>query len=120
MDKFIIKRFKSFGYAFQGIIAFIRKEPNAWIHCTAIVLVTFMGFFYSITQIEWCVVCLCFGLVLGAEAFNSAVERLVDMVSPEYHPIAGKVKDIAAGAVLICAVASAIIGIIIFLPYWFS
>ena len=56
-------------------------------------------------------------MVLAAEGFNTAIERLVDLVSPDYHPIAGDVKDIAAGAVLICAIAAAIIGIIVFLPY---
>jgi diacylglycerol kinase (ATP) len=54
---------------------------------------------------------------LAAEGFNTAIERLVDLVSPDYHPIAGAVKDIAAGAVLLCAIASAIVGTIIFLPY---
>lgn len=116
----MIKRLKSFGYAFKGIAIFIRKEPNAWIHCSAVVFVTIMGIICDITPIEWCIVCLCYGLVLGAEAFNSAIERLVDLVSPEYHPIAGKVKDIAAGAVLICAISVAIVGLIIFIPYLFG
>lgn len=120
MDKFIVKRLKSFGYAFQGIVTFICKEPNAWIHCIAVILVIFLGIHFDITNTEWCIVCICFGLVLSAEAFNSAIERLVDLVSPEYHPLAGKVKDIAAGAVLINAIASAIIGIIIFIPYLFE
>lgn len=111
------KRIKSFGYAFQGIAKLVKKEHNAWIHCVAIVLVTLAGFHFSITPTEWCIVTLCFGMVLAAEGFNTAIERLVDLVSPDYHPIAGDVKDIAAGAVLICAIAAAIIGIIVFLPY---
>jgi diacylglycerol kinase (ATP) len=72
---------------------------------------------FGITPTEWCIVTLCFGMVLAAEGFNTAIERLVDLVSPDYHPIAGDVKDIAAGAVLICAIAAAIIGMIVFLPY---
>ena len=60
---------------------------------------------------------MCFGIVLAAEGFNTAIERFVDLVSPDFHPIAGNVKDVAAGAVLICAIASAIVGVIIFLPY---
>ena len=111
------KRIKSFGYAFQGIAKRLKKEHNAWIHCAAIVLVTLAGFHFGITPTEWCIVTLCFGMVLAAEGFNTAIERLVDLVSPDYHPIAGDVKDIAAGAVLICAIAAAIIGIIVFLPY---
>lgn len=112
------KRLKSFAYAFQGIGSFLKKEPNAWIHCTAIILVTIVGFHFRITVTEWCIVLLCFGLVLAAEAFNTAIERLVNLVSPNFHPIAGDVKDIAAGAVLICAIVAAIIGLIIFIPYF--
>ena len=83
----------------------------------AICVVTFGGIHFGITSTEWCIVILCFGIVLAAEGFNTAIERLVDLVSPDYHPIAGAVKDIAAGAVLLCAIASAIVGTIIFLPY---
>lgn len=120
MDKlktFIKKRIKSFGYAFQGIGNFIRKEPNAWIHCTAVVVVTSLGLYYGISTTEWCIVILCFGLVLMAEAFNTAIERLVDLVSPDFHPLAGTIKDVAAGAVLLGAIAAAIVGCIIFIPY---
>jgi diacylglycerol kinase (ATP) len=59
-------------------------------------------------------------MVLAAEGFNTAIERLVDLVSPDYHPIAGDVKDVAAGAVLICAIAAAIVGMIVFIPYIFG
>lgn len=114
------KRIKSFGYAFKGIASLIRKEHNAWIHCTAIVLVTIAGFHFGITPTEWCIVVLCFGLVLAAEGFNTAIERLVDLVSLDFHPIAGDVKDVAAGAVLICAIAAAIVGMIVFIPYLFG
>lgn len=111
------KRIKSFAYAFKGIASLLKKEHNAWIHCLAIVVVTSLGFYFHITPTEWCIVLLCFGMVLAAEGFNTAIERLVDLVSPERHPVAGDVKDVAAGAVLICAIAAAIIGCIIFLPY---
>ena len=88
------KRIMSFVYAFQGIGSFLKKEHNAWIHCTAIALVTWGGFHFQITSTEWCIVLICFGLVLAAEAFNTAIERLVNLVSPDYHPIAGDVKDV--------------------------
>ena len=114
------KRIKSFGYAFKGIASLIKKEHNAWIHCTAIVVVTLAGFYFGITPAEWCIVVICFGLVLAAEGLNTAIERLVDLVSPDYHPIAGDVKDVAAGAVLICAIAAAIVGMIVFIPYLFG
>ena len=114
----IRKRLKSFVYAGKGIYSFLRKEPNAWIHCCAIAAVTLAGLTLGITRTEWLVIILCFALVLAAEAFNTAIERLVNLVSPGYHPIAGDVKDIAAGAVLICAIAAAVVGLIIFLPYF--
>lgn len=114
------KRIKSFGYAFKGIASLLKKEHNAWIHCMAIVIVSVCGFYFHITPTEWCIVLLCFGLVLSAEAFNTAIERLVNLVSPDFHPIAGDVKDVAAGAVLICAIFAAIIGGVIFIPYFMN
>lgn len=111
------KRIKSFAYAFQGIGSFLKKEHNAWIHCTAILIVTASGWYFHITVTEWCLVLLCFAMVLAAETFNTAIERLVNLVSPEFHSLAGDVKDVAAGAVLITAIFAAIIGCIIFIPY---
>ena len=113
------KRINSFGYAFKGIASLLKREHNAWIHCIAIIVVTLAGLHFGITRTEWCIVCLCFGIVLAAEGFNTAIERLVDLVSPDFHPVAGDVKDVAAGAVLICAIAAAIIGMIIFIPYFY-
>src|SRR5690606_11518164 len=75
------------------------------------------GAAFAITKTEWLVVLLLVGLVLSAEIMNSAIEQLVDMISPEYHPVAGRVKDLAAGAVLLLAIMSAIVGLVIFLPY---
>ena len=112
------KRLKSFTYARKGVCSFLSKEHNAWIHCAAIIAVTIAGIRFEITRTEWLVILLCFAMVLAAEAFNTAIERLVNLVSPDYHPIAGGVKDIAAGAVLICAIFAALIGLIIFVPYF--
>lgn len=117
IQTFFYKRLKSFSYALTGIGSFICREPNAWVHCTAIVFVTVAGLAFGITRTEWMTVIGCFAGVLAAEAFNTAIERLVNLVSPEYHPIAGDVKDIAAGAVLICAIGAALISILIFFPY---
>lgn len=115
----IKKRLKSFTYAGRGVGKFIRREHNAWIHCTVMVLIICAGFFFKISRMEWIGILLCIGLVLAAEAFNTAIERIVDLVSPQHHPLAGDAKDIAAGAVLICAAISVIVGAIIFLPYLF-
>ena len=84
----------------------------------AAMAVIIAGIVLGITRTEWIMVGMCIGTVIAAELFNTAIEKLVDLVSPERHPVAGRVKDIAAGAVLICAVAAAIIGLIIFIPYF--
>lgn len=76
------KRLKSFTYAWKGVCSFLSKEHNAWIHCAAIIAVTIAGIRFEITRTEWLVILLCFAMVLAAEAFNTAIERLVNLVSP--------------------------------------
>ena len=112
------KQFRSFGYAWKGIQSCVGKEQNLSFHLIAAMAVIIAGIVLGITRTEWIMVVMCIGTVIAAELFNTAIEKLVDLVSPERHPVAGRVKDIAAGAVLICAVAAAIIGLIIFIPYF--
>ena len=112
----IKKRIKSFGFAFKGVATLFKTQPNARIHLMAILLVTVAGFLLKVSTTEWCFIVMSFALVLAAEALNTAVEFVVDLVSPDYHPLAGKAKDVAAAAVLITAIGAVIIGIIIFLP----
>ncbi|WP_321480677.1 diacylglycerol kinase family protein [uncultured Bacteroides sp.] len=114
------KFLRSFSYATKGIISLLKTERNARIHCAAIILVTIAGFYFRISQVEWISIILCFGMVLAAEAFNTAIEKLVNLVSPEKNPYAGNIKDLAAGGVLICAIAAAIIGLMIFGPYFYQ
>ncbi|MGN0054049.1 MAG: diacylglycerol kinase family protein [Bacteroides sp.] len=111
------KQLRSFGYAWKGIRSCIGKEQNLSFHLLATPTVVAAGFLAGITRTEWMLVILCIGLVIAAELFNSAIEQLVNLVSPQRHPLAGQVKDIAAGAVLVCAATAAIIGLIIFVPY---
>ena len=108
------KRLKSFTYAWKGVCSFLSKEHNAWIHCAAIIAVTIAGIRFEITRTEWLVILLCFAMVLAAEAFNTAIERLVNLVSPVVYAA----KHVPAGAVLICAIFAALIGLIIFVPYF--
>ncbi|MES2778969.1 MAG: diacylglycerol kinase family protein [Bacteroidota bacterium] len=108
--------FKSFGYAINGIAIGIRKEQSLQIHLIAIILVTIAGLMLNVSQTEWMILLLCFGTVASAELMNSAIEKLVDLVSPEYNKKAGVIKDMAAGAVLVLAIAASIIGGIIFIP----
>lgn len=110
------KRFASFSYAFAGIAALVKGEHNARIHCVVAIAVVVTGILLDISQMEWVAVSLCIGAVLMAEGFNSAIEALADKVCKESDPLIKRAKDIAAGAVLIMAIASVAVGLIIFLP----
>ena len=110
------KRLDSFKYAFAGIRDLFKTEPNVIIHTVAALLAIAMGFYFSISPFEWCFIIFAITFVFSAEAFNTALEYLTNLVSPDYHELAGKTKDVAAGAVLFAAIGAAIVGLIIFLP----
>lgn len=97
-------------------VRFASRERNFRIDIVCAIITIILGFVCQISAFEWLVVVACFGLVLGGEALNSALEYIVDLASPDYHVLAGKAKDCAAGAVLLFAVASFVIGCIIFIP----
>ncbi len=111
------KRLKSFSYAGKGLAELFRSQPNSRIHLLFILAVVLAGWFFGLTPTEWLVLVLTMTIVLAAESFNTALEYLTDLASPGFHPLAGKVKDLAAGAVLICALGAVIVGMIIFFPY---
>lgn len=110
------KRLQSFRYAFRGIKTVFLSEANMKIHSFITVLVILCGAFFDISLTEWIFCLLCIALVTGAEMINTSIENVVDLASPELHPLAGKAKDIAAGAVLLCAIIAVIIGLLIFVP----
>ena len=118
MDKKIEvkKLINSFKYAFEGIASSFKSERNMKIHVIIMIIVIIWGIIFKISAIEWIVCTILFALVISAELFNTALETIVDMVMPEINEKAKLAKDISAGAVLILAIASAIAGIIIFLP----
>lgn len=109
-------RLTALRHAMNGIACLLRTERNARFHLLATLLVTGMGWLLSISRTDWCAVVLAMGLVWLAEGLNTAVERVVDLCSPEYSLLAGQAKDLAAGAVLLAAVAAAVVGLIVFLP----
>ncbi len=112
----IKKRIQSFGFAFKGISTLLRTQENAKIHVIAMIAVVMAGYMLGLSVTEWLFIVFACSLVLAAEAFNTAIEFIVDLVSPDYHPLAGKAKDVAAAAVLIIASGVAIAGLIIFIP----
>ncbi len=106
----------SFGYASRGILKLFRTERNASIHLAATILVIILGIYLEVNITEWCLLVLSVGMVFGAEGLNTAIEQIVDLVSPEIHDKAGMAKDIAAGGVLLSAICAAIVGALIFVP----
>lgn len=108
--------YKSFGYAFEGIFAGIRKERNMKIHCVAVIGVTAAGIVFHISALEWCICLVLFGMIMALELVNTAIEAVADLVTEEKRPLAKLAKDTAAGAVLIAALMAAAAGVIIFLP----
>ncbi len=110
------KRMKSFVYAFKGILAAYTSEHNLWIHSIAAALAIFLAFILDLSSMEWVVVILVIGLVFITEFINTAIEALVDLYTLEHTPLAGKIKDVAAAAVLLSAITAAIVGCIVFIP----
>lgn len=107
--------FQAFSCAWRGICD-TAKERNFRIELCFMLLCIILGLFFSISLIEWLIVLICFGLVLGGECFNTALEAIVDLVSPKYNELARIAKDAAAGGVLLFSIASLFVGIIMFLP----
>lgn len=110
------KKSNTFVCALKGIFNTIKEERNIKVHLVATALVIIAGILLKISITEWIICIILFGLVISAEIVNTAIEATVDLVTRERHPLAGKAKDAAAGAVLVLAIVSAIIGGIIFIP----
>ena len=116
-DSYLSARLRSFGHAFRGIGVLLSTQPNARIHAAATILVIVAGVLLGISRIEWALIALAIAIVWAAEALNTAIEFLVDLASPDLHPLAAKAKDAAAGAVLVAAIGSALVGGLVFGPY---
>ncbi|MBD1394152.1 diacylglycerol kinase family protein [Mucilaginibacter glaciei] len=110
------KLIRSFGFAFKGLGYAFKTQQNFRIHCFAAILACAFGYFLHITTDEWQWVMLCIMLMMVAELLNTAIEALVDLVSPDYNELAGRVKDVGAAAALVVAIFSLATGIIIFVP----
>ncbi|MBP6471877.1 MAG: diacylglycerol kinase family protein [Chloroflexi bacterium] len=109
-------RVKSFRYAFEGWWHVLSTQHNAWIHALVSVAVLGLGLWLGISRQEWAIIILAVTAVWTAEFMNTALEALVDLVAPDYHPLAKIAKDVAAAAVLIGALGSILIGLLILGP----
>ena len=115
MQKKSISRWQSVKHAVSGFRV-VFAEPNAKIHGVLAVAAIALGFYFQISNMEWLAVIFAIASVIGAEAMNTALEKVVDLASPEWHETAGQAKDAAAAAVLIISLGAAAVGAIIFLP----
>lgn len=113
----MLGRIRSFGYALQGLAFAVSTQVNFCIHLVAAAAVIGLGFFWGVSSEDWRWLIVAIGLVLAAELLNTAFEHLCNVVQPELHASVKAAKDVAAGAVLVTAIAAAIIGALVFWPY---
>jgi diacylglycerol kinase (ATP) len=110
------RRAQSFRFALRGLVAVARSQHNAWIHGGATVLVLVAGLGLRLSAGEWAIIVVAMAAVWAAEAFNTAIELLGDAVASEAHPLVGSAKDVAAGGVLVTAVAAMAVGLLVLVP----
>ena len=106
-------------FALKGAFKLITTEHSIMVQSSLLVVMTIAGFYFGINRMEWMMQILVFGLVLGIEGLNTAVEKIADFVHPDFHKRIGFIKDIAAGAVFFAALTALVIGCIIYFPYLF-
>jgi diacylglycerol kinase (ATP) len=111
-------RIRSFSFAFAGLAFMLRTQPNAWVHLVATVLVICAGLLLPVSLSDWRWLIAAIASVWMAEAINTAIEHVCDVVSPQFNLSVKRAKDIAAGAVLVGAIGAATIGATVFLPYF--
>ncbi len=111
---------KAIKYALKGIAIATSTQRNMKYHALIALTAVCMGWYFKVESQDWFTIILCISLVFAAELFNTAIEFLVDLVSPNYNELAGKTKDVAAGAVLVISVGALACGMIIFIPHIFS
>ncbi len=113
MFSYFKKQFRSFGYAFSGL-GLMLKDYNAFIHIPAAIFALVFNFVFQISSLEWVCVLSAIAFVWITEILNTALEKMVDLVSPEKNKLAGQIKDLSAGAVLIATIYAVLVGILIF------
>jgi diacylglycerol kinase (ATP) len=116
-NSYLSGRLRSFGHAFRGLKVLLQTQQNARIHAAATVLVFAAGALLRISPAEWALIALAVVGVWATEALNTSIEFLVDLTSPDLHPLAAKAKDVAAGAVLVAAIGSLVVGVLVFGPH---
>ena len=116
---FLKNRIKSISYAFKGALYLLKTESSIQIQFVIALLVVVAGFYFELSSTEWILQIICIGLVMSIEGINTAIEYIADFIHPEHHHKIGRIKDIAAGAVFIAAIAAVIVALIIYYPKLF-
>lgn len=119
-DSFLGKRIRGGGYAIKGAWLLLKHEPSIQVQFFVALAVTAAGFYYDITRTEWLFQVTAIGMVMATEGLNTALEAMADFVHPDFHNKIGHIKDVAAGSVLIAAVAAVVIAAFIYYPYIFQ
>ena len=118
--RFVSGRIKSIGFAVKGAFKLVTTEHSVMVQFSIMLLMIFAGFYFHISREEWMLQIIAFGLVLGIEGINTAVEKIADFIHPEFHDRIGFIKDIAAGAVLFAASSALTVGALIYVPKLFN
>jgi diacylglycerol kinase (ATP) len=105
------------GYASKGALTLLRTEASIQVQAAIAIIMTIAGFYFEISATEWIAQTLCIGLIMGLEGMNTTAEAIADFIHPDFHEKIGHIKDIAAGAVVMTAIASSVVGLIIYVPY---
>jgi diacylglycerol kinase len=113
---FIVSRLHSFRHAFRGWFYALRTQRNAWIHSVVATIVFILGLWLQLSPLDWAIIILTIAMVFAAEFMNTAIEAVVDLASPDTHPLAKIAKDVGAAAVLVAALAAIIIGLLLLGP----
>lgn len=116
MKAFIVSRLHSFRHAFRGWFYALRTQRNAWIHSAVATIVLILGIWLQLSPLDWAIIILTIAMVFAAEFMNTAIEAVVDLASPDTHPLAKIAKDVGAAAVLVAALAAIIIGLLLLGP----
>ena len=119
MTDFLKNRLKSIGYAFKGAILLVTTEASVKVQVFIAIMVTLAGFYFNISTTEWMIQILTIGLIISIEGLNTAVEKIADFIHPDFNDKIGFIKDIAAGAVFISAIAAFIVACLIYIPKLF-
>ncbi len=110
-------RARSIAHALCGIRTLMATQPNALLHVVIAISVVVLGLFFGLSLLEWALIAVSIAAVLASEAFNTALEFLADAIEPEHHPLIGRAKDVAAGAVLLTSLGAAAVGLLVFVPH---